>query len=62
MLPPTFLKKAIVLTFMIVVGFSLAKSIQASSTLGTVLALVSLSGGIVFVYLLQKLESSREKE
>ncbi|MEP7372539.1 MAG: hypothetical protein ABI675_04070 [Chitinophagaceae bacterium] len=58
----TFISRFIVICFMTLVGFSIAKSIQASSPLGLVLAIISLGAGIYFIYLLQQLHASRERE
>ncbi|MGZ5221221.1 MAG: hypothetical protein ACXWC7_14125 [Chitinophagaceae bacterium] len=62
MLSHTFVNRFLILSFMVLVGFSIAKSIQASSPLGLILAIVSLGSGIYFIYLLQQLYASREQE
>ena len=59
MLSHPLLTRCIILGFMVLVGFSIAKSIQAGSPLGLILSLVSLCSGIYFVYLLKQ---AREQE
>lgn len=58
----TFLNRLIILGFMVLVGFSLAKSIQANSMMGLILALISLGSGIYFLYLLAKAKEEAEHE
>ena len=58
----TLINRFFILGFMVLVGFSIAKSIQASSPLGLLLAIVSLGLGIYFIYLLQQLKAGRERE
>ena len=62
MLSQTFVNRFLILSFMVLVGFSIAKSIQASSPLGLILAIISLGAGIYFIYLLQRLHANREQE
>ncbi len=62
MLSHTHINRLIVICFMVLVGFSIAKSIQASSPLGLILAIVSLGAGIYFIYLLQQLHANQETE
>ena len=50
----TFLNRLIILGFMGLVGFCLAKAISSGSFMGIVLALVSLGAGIYFLYILAK--------
>jgi hypothetical protein len=45
---------------MILVGFSIAKSIQSSSPMGFILSLVSLSAGVYFVYLLKQAKEQEQ--
>lgn len=59
MLSHPLLTRCIILGFMVLVGFSIAKSIQSGSPMGFILALVSLSAGVYFVYLLKQ---AKEKE
>ena len=58
----TLINRFFILGSMVLVGFSMAKSIQASSPLGFLLAIVSLALGIYFIYLLQQLKTGRERE
>jgi len=51
-----------ILGLMVLVGFSIARSIQASSPLGLSLAILSLGLGIYYIYLLQKLQAESEHE
>lgn len=57
---PTLITRCVILAFMVLVGFAIAKSIQAESPLGLVLALVSLGSGIYFVYLLKQAKEQEE--
>ena len=61
MLSHPTLTRCIVIGFMVLVGFSLAKSINSGNSLGVVLALVSLTAGIYFVYLLKKANEQQEE-
>lgn len=54
------LNRLIILSFMIIVGFCLARGIYYQSVMGIILAIVSLGAGIYFLYLLQK--AKREME
>ncbi len=58
----TLITRAIILGFMVLVGCSLAKSIQVGSSLGLILAIVSLCAGIYFVYLLTKVREQTEEQ
>ena len=55
------INRLIVLAFMVIVGFSLAKGIQSKSTLGIILALTSLFAGVYFLYLVAKANQEREE-
>jgi F0F1-type ATP synthase assembly protein I len=61
MLSHPLLTRCIILGFMVLVGFSIAKSIQAGSPLGLILALVSLGAGVYFVYLLKQAKEQEEE-
>ena len=50
----TFFNRLIILGFLVMVGFMLAKSIQSRSVLGVILGLISLGAAIYFFYLLAK--------
>ena len=59
----TFLNRLIILGFMTLIGYSLAKSIYSQSVMGIILALTSLGAGIYFLYLLAKAkEEGRQEE
>ncbi|HTD93968.1 MAG TPA: hypothetical protein VK644_09160 [Chitinophagaceae bacterium] len=62
MLSRTLLNRIIILGYMVLVGFSLAKSIQSGSKLGFLLALLSLGAGIYFLYLLAKANEETNNE
>jgi len=57
----TFINRLIVLSFMVLVGFSLAKGIQSGSTMGIILALTSLFAGTYFLYLVAKAKKEQEE-
>jgi hypothetical protein len=61
MISRTFINRLIVLAFMVLVGFSLAKGIQARSVMGVILALTSLCAGTYFLYLLAKVKQEQEE-
>jgi len=48
----TLLNRLIILGFMVLVGYSIAKSIYSKSFMGILLAITSLIAGIYFLYLL----------
>ena len=48
------LNKIIVIAFMVLIGFSLAKAIYHRSDMGIILALVSFGAAIYFLYILAK--------
>lgn len=48
------LNKIIIIAFMVLIGFSLAKAIYHKSFMGITLALVSLGAAIYFLYVLAK--------
>jgi hypothetical protein len=56
----TFLNRIIILCFMGLIGFCLAKAISTGSFIGVLLALVSLGAGIYFLHILAK--AKREME
>ena len=60
MLSSAFITRCIILGFMVLVGYSIAKSIQAGSSLGLMLAIVSLFAGIYFVHLLRRASEQEE--
>ena len=58
----TFLNSLIILGFMGLVGFCLAKAISTGSVIGILLALVSLGAGIYFMHLLAKARREMEMQ
>jgi hypothetical protein len=58
----TFLNRFIILGFMGLVGFCLAKAISSGSFMGIVLALVSLGAGIYFLYIVAKAKRELEMQ
>jgi hypothetical protein len=62
MISRTLINRMIILAFMVLVGFSLAKGIQSQSLLAIFLALTSLGAGIYFLYLLAKIKQDQEQE
>jgi hypothetical protein len=62
MISRSYINKAIILGFMVLVGYCIAKSIQAESFMGIVLALTSLGAGIWFLHLLAKANEVRDEE
>lgn len=62
MLSHTAINRLIILGFMVLVGFAMAKSIQAGSNLGLMLCITSLGAGVYFLYLLAKMKQEMEAE
>jgi hypothetical protein len=60
MLSRQVINRIIILGFMVLVGFCLAKAIYHKSFMGIVLAVVSLGAGIYFLYLLVKAREEME--
>ena len=58
----TFLNRMIILGFMGLVGYSLAKAISTGSFMGILLALVSLGAAIYFLYILSKAKREMQSE
>lgn len=56
------INKTIIIGFMVLVGFALAKGIYHKSVMGILMALVSLSTGIYFLYLMAKAKEELETE
>ena len=57
----TVINRLIILSFMVLVGYSLAKAIQFKSMIGILLALISLGAGVYFLYLLVKIRQEQEE-
>ena len=62
MIPKKILTRAIILGFMCLVGYCLAKAIYTGSVMGILLALVSLGAGIYFLYIVAKAKEEMEAE
>jgi hypothetical protein len=56
------INRIIIIGFMILVGFCLAKAIYHQSVMGIILALTSLAAGIYFLYILAKAKEEMEAE
>ncbi len=54
MIPRPTLNKIIIISFMVLIGFSLAKAIYHGSFMGIVLALVALGAAVYFLYIIAK--------
>ncbi|MGB3005328.1 MAG: hypothetical protein WBC06_02385 [Chitinophagaceae bacterium] len=52
--------RLIIIGFMVLVGFSLAKAIYTGSFIGVFLSLVSLGAGVYFLYILAKAKEEME--
>lgn len=62
MLSRPTLNKIIIISFMVLIGFSLAKAIYHGSFMGITLALVALGAAIYFLYILTKAKEEMEVE
>lgn len=56
------LNRILIIGFMILVGFCLAKAIYIGSFMGIILAMTSLGAGIYFLHLLVKARQAMENE
>ncbi|MBC7875164.1 MAG: hypothetical protein H7Y01_14265 [Ferruginibacter sp.] len=56
------INRIIIISFMVLVGFCLAKAIYHKSFMGIVLALVSLGAAVYFLYILVKAKEELEAE
>ncbi|MBL0068509.1 MAG: hypothetical protein IPP39_08475 [Chitinophagaceae bacterium] len=56
------LNRIIIISFMVLIGFSLAKTIYHKSFMGITLALVGLTAAIYFLYILAKAKEEMEAE
>lgn len=56
------LNRIIIISFMILIGFSLAKAIYHKSFMGITLALVALGAAVYFLYILAKAKEELEME
>ncbi|MBC7947965.1 MAG: hypothetical protein H7Y42_08810 [Chitinophagaceae bacterium] len=57
----TLISRLLILTFMTLVGFSLAKGIQTQSVIAILLSVVSLGAAVYFLYLLAKMNQDHEE-
>jgi len=55
-------QRLLIIGFMVLVGFCLAKGIYSQSAIAVVLAIISLTAGIYFVHLLQRANQEEELE
>ena len=55
MISRSIINRIIILGFMVLVGWCLARAIYFGSVMGIILALTSLGAGIYFLYLLAKM-------
>ena len=62
MISRELINRIIIIGFMILVGFCLAKAIYHQSVMGIILALTSLGAGIYFLYILAKAKEEMEAE
>jgi hypothetical protein len=62
MLSKPVVNRIIILVFMVIVGFNLAKGIYYKSVVGIILAVVSLIAAVVFLYLLARAKEEMERE
>lgn len=62
MIPRAIINRIIIISFMVLVGFCLAKAIYYKSFMGIVLALVSLGAAVYFLYILAKAKEEMERE
>jgi len=56
------LNRIIVIGFMVLVGYALAKAIYHNSIMGILLGLTSLGAGVYFLYLMMKAKEEMEAE
>ena len=62
MLARTFLNRFIILAFLILVGWCLARGIYYRSVIGIILALTSLGAAIYCLYLVGKLKEEQQRQ
>jgi hypothetical protein len=61
MIPRSLMGPVILLSFMVLVGFSLGRAIQYQSIIGIILSVVSLGAGIYFLHLLARIKEEKER-
>jgi uncharacterized membrane protein len=62
MLSKQRINRLIIIGFMVLVGYCLAKAVYHQSVMGIILALTSLGAGIYFLYILAKAREEMEAE
>ena len=62
MLSRSILNRVIILGFMVLVGWCLARGIYYRSVMGIILALTSLGAGIYFLFLLAKMKEELQQQ
>ncbi|HET9430334.1 MAG TPA: hypothetical protein VFO70_04115 [Chitinophagaceae bacterium] len=62
MLSNPIFNRIVILGFMVLVGFCLARGIYYKSVMGIILALTSLVSGLYFLYLLAKMKKEMRRE
>ncbi|MBP7316086.1 MAG: hypothetical protein KA968_12785 [Chitinophagaceae bacterium] len=62
MLSKQTINRLIIIGFMVLVGFCLAKAIYHQSVMGVILALTSLGAGIYFLYMVAKANEEIKRE
>lgn len=62
MLAQAMYNRLLILAFMVLVGFMLAKSIYAGNVLAIVLSFVSLAASVYYLYLVLKYRAEAEEE
>lgn len=62
MLSRSLLNKIIILGFMVLVGWCLARGIHYRSVMGIILAITSLGAAVYFLYLLASLNEERHQQ
>lgn len=60
MISRAMLNKAIIIGFMVLIGYSLAKAIYYGSFMGITLALISLGAAVYFLYILSGAQREAE--
>jgi hypothetical protein len=62
MIQKPLFQRLLIIGFMMLVGFCLAKSIYSQSITGVILAIISLTAGIYFVHLLNRAKQEERFE
>ena len=62
MISRSIINRIIILGFMVLVGWCLARAIYFGSVMGIILALTSFGAGIYFLYLLAKMREELSRE